>query len=288
MSMTPSVQLDRQAQFRRLIRMTILTLLALMMCYPLIWMVMSSLKPEAQIFSNPGLFPDEPTTENYWKGWYRMNRPLGVYMLNSLIICLISIVGNLFSCSLAAYAFARLSFPFSKTMFAVMLATMMLPFHVTILPQYIVFQKLEVVNTILPLVGPKFFAVDAFFIFMMVQFIRGIPRDLDQAAEMDGCNKYQIFWYVIFPLCKPALVLVSIFTFIWTWNDFFAQLIYLSDARKYTAPLALNQFIDATSGESAWGMLFAISVVTLLPLFALFVLFQKRLAEGIVTTGMKG
>ena len=191
-------------------------------------------------------------------------------------------------CALAAYAFARLSFPFSRVAFAVMLITLMLPLHVTILPQYVVFQKLGAVNTIIPLVLPKFFAVDAFFIFMLVQFIRGIPRDLDQAAQMDGCNPYQIFWHIVFPLCRPALVLVAIFTFLWTWNDFFAPLIYLTDVSHYTAPLALNLFIDSNSGESAWGMLFAMSVITLLPLFILFVLFQKQIAEGVATTGMKG
>ncbi|QQA43558.1 carbohydrate ABC transporter permease [Pelagovum pacificum] len=273
---------------RRLVRQVVLWGLVFLMSYPLLWMISSSLKPESAIFTQPGLIPERITFSNYTEGWTRLNFSFGLFMVNSVVICMLAILGNLFSCSLAAYAFARLRFPFSRLAFGLMLATLMLPVHVTILPQYIVFQKLGAVNTILPLVLPKFFAVDAFFIFLMVQFIRGIPRDLDQAAEMDGCNKYQIFWFIVFPLCRPALVLVAIFTFLWTWNDFFSQLIYLSDASKYTAPLALNLFIDATSGESAWGMLFAMSVVTLLPLFILFVLFQKQIAEGVATTGMKG
>ena len=273
---------------RRGIRLLILTLIAVGMSYPLLWLIASSFKPEAVIFSDPSLWPSRFTLDNYIEGWDQLGIPFGMFMLNSAVICVLSILGNLFSCSLAAYAFARLEFPFSKAAFALMLVTLMLPFHVTILPQYIAFQSLGMVNTILPLVLPKFFAVDAFFIFLLVQFIRGIPRDLDQAAEMDGCNRYQIFWYIIFPVCRPALVLVAIFTFLWTWSDFFSQLIYLSSVEKYTAPLALNLFIDATSGESAWGMLFAMSVITLLPLFVLFALFQRQIAEGIATTGLKG
>ncbi|MBP1846474.1 multiple sugar transport system permease protein [Rhizobium petrolearium] len=273
---------------RRLIRVGLLAAVALLMSYPLLWLVSSSFKPESIIFSDAGFDLNHFTLQNYIEGWNKLGMPFGVFMLNSAFICLLAIVGNLFSCSLAAYAFARLQFPFSRTAFAIMLVTLMLPMHVTILPQYIAFQSVGAVNTVLPLVLPKFFAVDAFFIFLLVQFIRGIPRDLDQAAEMDGCNKYQIFWYIIFPVCRPALVLVAIFSFLWTWNDFFSQLIYLSSAENYTAPLALNLFIDATSGESAWGMLFAMSLITLLPLFVLFMLFQRQLAEGIATTGLKG
>lgn len=273
---------------RRTGRFLLLIGVAVLMSYPLLWLIASSFKPESLIFSDPGLIPAQFTFANYVDGWNQLGVPFGIFMLNSAVICVLSIVGNLFSCSLAAYAFARLEFPFSKAAFGLMLLTLMLPFHVTVLPQYIVFQNLGAVNTIIPLVLPKFFAVDAFFIFLLVQFIRGIPRDLDQAAEMDGCNKYQIFWHIIFPICRPALVLVAIFTFLWTWSDFFSQLIYLSQVEKYTAPLALNLFIDATSGESAWGMLFAMSVITLLPLFILFVLFQRQIAEGIATTGLKG
>lgn len=271
-----------------LLRHAILIALAILMSYPLLWMISSSFKPEHVIFSEPGLLPDPFTLTNYIAGWTKLGLPFAAFMLNSVIICVLCILGNLFSCTLAAYAFARLEFPFSKAAFAIMLLTIMLPFHVTVLPQYIMFQKLGAVNTIIPLVLPKFFAVDAFFVFLLVQFIRGIPRDLDQAAEIDGTNKYQTFWYIIFPLCRPALVIVAIFTFLWTWNDFFGQLIYLTQTQNYTASLALNLFIDATSGESAWGMLFAMSVVTLTPIFVLFVLFQKQLADGIATTGLKG
>lgn len=286
--MSTATDINISAPIRRVIRIVLLVAVTLLMSYPLLWLISSSFKPESIIFSDAGLDLSHFTVQNYVEGWNKLGMPFGVFMLNSALICLLAIVGNLFSCSLAAYAFARLHFPFSRTAFAIMLVTLMLPMHVTILPQYIAFQSIGAVNTILPLILPKFFAVDAFFVFLLVQFIRGIPRDLDQAAEMDGCNKYQIFWYIVFPVCRPALVLVAVFSFLWTWNDFFSQLIYLSSAENYTAPLALNLFIDATSGESAWGMLFAMSVITLLPLLVLFMLFQRQLAEGIATTGLKG
>jgi multiple sugar transport system permease protein len=156
-----------------------------------------------------------------------------------------------------------------------------------VVPQYIIFQRLGWVNTFLPLIVPKFFAVDAFFIFLMVQFIRGIPVELEQAAMVDGCNRFQIFGRIILPLLTPALVTTTIFTFIWTWNDFFSQLLYLSTQNNYTVSLGLRQFLDA-SGESSWGPMFAMTTLSLLPVFIVFLFFQKRLVEGIATTGLKG
>ena len=266
-------------------RHALLIALALVMSYPLLWMVASSFKPEQLIFSEPGLVPPLHRVE-LRRGWTKVGVPFAVFMLNSVTICVLCILGNLFSCTLAAYAFARLDFPFSRIAFAIMLGTIMLPFHVTVLPQYIMFQKLGAVNTIIPLVLPKFFAVDAFFIFLLVQFIRGIPRELDAAAEIDGANRYQTFWYVIFPLCKPALVIVAVFTFLWTWNDFFSQLIYLTRTENYTAALALNLFRRDQRRIRLGHALRHVGHHPR-PIFLLFVLFQKQLADGIATTGLK-
>ena len=163
----------------------------------------------------------------------------------------------------------------------------MLPFHVTVVPQYIIFNFLGWTNTFLPLVVPIFFAVDAFFIFLMVQFIRGIPVELEQAAMVDGCNRFQIFTKIILPLLAPALVTTTIFTFIWTYNDFFSQLLYLSTERRYTVSLGLRQFVDA-SGQSAWGPMFAMTTLSLVPVILVFAFFQRRLVEGLATTGLKG
>jgi multiple sugar transport system permease protein len=155
-----------------------------------------------------------------------------------------------------------------------------------LIPQYILFLELDWVNTILPLVIPKFLAADAFFIFLLVQFFRGIPRELDEAAMMDGCGPWRIYWMVILPLSVPALATAAVFTFIWTWDDFFAPLIYLNDISNYTVQLGLRGFVDST-GKSDWGALFAMSVLALLPIFIFFLLFQKLLIQGIATTGMK-
>jgi multiple sugar transport system permease protein len=261
---------------------------AFVMVYPLLWMIGSSFKPEGEIFSNLNPIPDRLDFSNYVKGWtLGTGTSFSTFFINSAIVCLGAIIGNLFSCSAAAYAFARINFRFRGILFALMLGTLMLPFHVTVVPQYIVFNSLGWINTFLPLIVPKFFAVDAFFIFLMVQFIRGIPIELEQAAMVDGCNRFQIFLFVILPLMAPALVTTTIFTFIWTWNDFFTQLLYLNSEKNYTVSLGLRQFLDA-SGQSSWGSMFAMTTLSLVPVFIVFLFFQKRLVEGIATTGLKG
>lgn len=261
---------------------------AVLMLYPLIWMIGSSLKPEAEIFSDLSPIPRSFDFGNYVRGWtLGTGVTFATFYINTFIVCVLSILGNLISCSLAAYAFARLQFRFKPFLFALMLGTLMLPFHVIVVPQYIIFNNLGWTNSILPLVVPKFFAVDAFFIFLMVQFIRGIPTELEQAAMVDGCNRAQIFVLIILPLLTPALITTTIFTFIWTYNDFFSQLLYLNNERKYTVALGLRQFLDA-SGQSSWGAMFAMTTLSLLPVFVIFLFFQKRLVEGIATTGLKG
>ena len=190
------------------------------------------------------------------------------------------------ACSLAAYAFARLEFRGRKFWFALMLGTLMLPYQVTLIPQYVLFLNLGWVNSILPLVVPKFLAADAFFIFLMVQFFRGIPRELDEAAMMDGAGAWRIYWKIMLPLSVPVLVTAAIFTFIWTWDDFFAPLIYLNRMQDYTVMLGLRTFVDST-GESDFGGLFAMSVLSIVPIFLFFLFFQRLLIEGIATTGMK-
>lgn len=260
---------------------------AILMLYPLGWMVSSSFKPEEQIFTDLSLIPRGFSFEHYAEGWTAGDANFGRYFLNSTLISIGAVVGNVLSCSLAAYAFARLEFRLKKLWFGAMLGTIMLPFHATLIPQYFLFHQLGWIDTFAPLIVPKFLAVDAFFVFLMVQFIRSIPRELDQAAEVDGCNPVQIYLRIIFPLLRPAIITTAAFTFIWTYDDFFSQLIYLADNRHYTVPLGLRMFLNAM-GESSYGSLFAMSVLTIVPVFVLFVLFQKKLVEGISTTGLKG
>jgi multiple sugar transport system permease protein len=246
----------------------LLIAVGLVMLYPLIWMLGASFKDSEHIFSEVSPIPNP-------------------FILNSTIVALLSVIGNLVACTLAAYAFARMQFKGKTIFFACMMGMLMLPHHVLLIPQYVLFANFGWVNTILPLVVPKFLAVDAFFVFLMVQFLRGIPTELDQAAKIDGAGPWKTFFYVILPLLKPALATSAIFTFIWTWNDFLTPMIYLQDPRNYTVPLGLNSFLDA-SGDSAWGAMFAMAVISLGPLFGFFLVGQKYLVQGIATTGLKG
>ncbi len=280
----------RRRVFRRpllsLLRHALLIIAAVLMLYPVIWMVVSSLRPTEVIFREPGIILDSFEVSNYVDGWNALSYPFNVYLLNSSLVVLGCIVGNLVSCSLAAYAFARLEFTAKRLWFAIMLVSIMLPIHVIIVPQYVMFSQVGWVNTFLPLIVPKLLATDAFFVFLMVQFIRGIPRELDEAARIDGAGHFRIYAQVILPLMVPALATAAIFTFIWTWNDFFSQLIYLTKPDLYTVPLALRAFVDADSATN-FGEMFAMSVVALLPIFLIFLFGQRFLIKGIATTGIK-
>ncbi|MEV0798939.1 carbohydrate ABC transporter permease [Kribbella sp. NPDC050281] len=259
----------------------------LVMVYPLLWMVGGSFKDEKDIFSQLNPFPSSLDPRNYIAGWTATDPTFTRFYFNSLLIAVLAVAGNVIACTLTAYAFARLEFRGKKVFFGIMLGSIMLPAHALLIPQYVLFFNLGWVNTYLPLVVPKFLATDAFFIFLMVQFIRTIPRTLDEAAMIDGCGKVRIFSRIILPLTGPVLITTMIFTFIWTYNDFFAQLIYLSYPSSETVPVALRRFVDAT-GDSSYGQLLAMSVLSLVPTFIVFLLAQRRIVEGIATTGLKG
>jgi multiple sugar transport system permease protein len=274
-------------RFNRLLLHVLIIIGIITMLYPILWMVSSSLKPSDQIFTHMGLWPREFTFQHYIKGWAGISRTtFTTFYTNSFILVGFAIVGNIISCSLAAYAFARLEFKGKKMMFAMMLMTMMIPLHVLIIPQYIIFNKLDWMNSILPIVVPKFFATEGFFVFLTIQFIRSLPRELDQAATVDGCGPISIYTRIILPLIVPAIVTTTIFTFIWTWNDFFSQLLYISSIDKFTVTLALRMFIDSM-GESALGSLFAMSFLSIIPVFLMFLFFQRYIVEGMATSGIK-
>jgi multiple sugar transport system permease protein len=255
--------------------------------YPLLWMLGSSFKPDNEIFGSTSIWPEHWQFSNYIKGWNGLEGTFGRFFLNSAIVASLAVIGNVSTCSLAAYSFARLEFAGKRLWFALMLGTLMLPYHVTLVPQYVLFLHLGWIDSFLPLVVPKFLACDAFFIFLMVQFFRKLPRELDEAAMMDGCGPIRIYWKIVLPLSTPVLATAGIFSFIWTWDDFFAPLIYLNTLDNYTVPVALSTFVDQT-GESAWGALFAMSTLAVLPVFFLFLFFQKLLIQGIATTGLRG
>ena len=259
---------------------------AFLMAYPLIWMLVGSFRPAIEL-GDPGLGVRSPTLGNFTEGWSALGPPFLRFFVNSTVLCALAVAGNLLSCTLAAFAFARLRFAFRRVWFALMLGTILLPFQVTIVPQYVLFHQLGWIGTLLPLVVPKFLAVDAFFVFLLVQFIRTVPRELDEAAEIDGCGPFRLFGLVILPLLVPALATTAVFTFIWTWNDFFAQLLYLNGIDSFTVPVALRTFLD-TTGVQQPGQLFAMSVLALVPVFGFFLAFQRLLIEGISTTGLRG
>ncbi|ONK16111.1 carbohydrate ABC transporter permease [Streptomyces sp. MP131-18] len=263
-----------------------LIIICLLMLYPLLWMIASSLRPNSDIFTSSGLFIDTFDFDHYPTGWDALAYPFSTYLLNSFLVVLGSVIGNLISCSMAAYAFARLRFRFRGLAFVAMLIAIMLPIHVLIIPQYVFYAQLGWINTYLPLILPKFLATDAFFIFLMVQFIRGIPRELDEAARIDGAGHARIYGQIMLPLMVPALATAAIFTFIWTWNDFFTQLIFVTKPDLYTVPVALRSFIDAQT-TSDFGAMFAMSVVSLIPVFLVFLFGQRFLLRGIATTGGK-
>lgn len=276
----------RRAKRSALLKHLFLILTSLIMIYPLIWMFASSLKPDNQIFGDVGLWPSEFHWENYVSGWNAMAVSFTRFFLNSTLVTVLSVIGNVMSCSFAAYAFARLEFTGKTLWFSLMMMTLMIPYHVVLIPQYILFLELGWVNTYLPLIVPRFLAGDAFFIFLMVQFFRQLPRELDEAAMIDGCSPFKIYWAIIVPLSVPAMATAAIFSFIWTWEDFLGPLVYLNDMNDYTVPLALRSFI-AQDSVSAYGQLFAMSILSLLPVMLFFVVFQRLIIRGIAMSGLK-
>lgn len=263
-------------------------LLGVAMIYPVLWMLGSSFKENADIFTTMGtLIPPKFTVENYVEGWKGFgNVTFAIFFKNSFIIAGVGTIATVFSSALVAYGFARIPFQGRNLWFTIMMITLMLPFQVQIIPQYIMFNRLNWINTFYPLIIPKFFG-GAFFIFLIMQFIRGLPLELDESAEIDGAGRLGTFWWIILPLIRPAMITSGLFSFYWTWDDFLGPLLYLNQATLYTVSLALKSFADPTAVTN-WGAVFAMSVLSLLPVLFIFIFFQKYLTEGIATTGMKG
>ncbi|MET9800548.1 carbohydrate ABC transporter permease [Streptomyces sp. NPDC006368] len=256
--------------------------------YPVVWVLGGSFKPNDEIVGSLELFPADPITENYRRLADGIaDIPITTFFGNSLFLALGSVVGVLVSCSLAAYAFARVRFAGRGLLFGLMIGTLLLPYHVLLIPQYVMFQKLELINTYTPLLLGKYLATDAFFVFLMMQFMRGLPKELDEAARLDGCGHARIYWSIVLPLCRPALITSAIFTFIHAWNDFMGPLIYLNDPEKYTVSLGLKMFVDQ-DGVANYGGMVAMSLVALLPVLLFFLAFQRYLIDGMATSGLKG
>jgi multiple sugar transport system permease protein len=252
--------------------------------YPIIWMIVASFQPGQAALNGLGLSFSHLTISNYRQGLTGMN--FSRFFLNSLFLAVVEIIGTLISCTFAAYAFARLNFRFRRVLFAILIGALLLPSQVLIVPQYVIFHDLNLVGTYLPLILPHFLGIDAFFIFLNTQFIRGLPRELDDAARIDGCGEIKIFFRVILPLSLPAVATTAMFMFINSWNDLLGPLLYLSNTSLFTVPQGLTTLLD-TTGQSSFGALFAMSTLSLIPVAAFFFAGQKMLVDGIAMTGLK-
>jgi len=262
----------------------ILGLMSLLFLLPMLWMVSTSLKPiEETMKMPPSFIPHPPLWRNYLEAV--MAIPFFRYAWNTVWVCVLGVIGTTLSSAMVAYAFSHLRWPGRNLMFGLTLATMMVPGPVLMVPLYGVFRSLGWIGTLKPLWVPAFFG-GAFNIFLMRQFFMGIPKDLVDAARIDGCSEWQIFWKVVLPLAKPVLVVVGLFHFIWAWNDFMGPLIYLTRQETYTLSLGL-QFFQSQHGGTQWHLLMAASTLVVLPVLVLFVAGQRALIRGITMTGFK-
>lgn len=290
---TSVINFEQKKKIRKVVKLTLSHIFliagALLMVFPLLWLVSSSFKNNNEIFALDFTFiPKEITLENFSQGWNANPQYSFLHFFMNTIVMVAGVaIGNIISCSLTAFAMARLNFPFKKIIFSIIILTLMLPSQVTLIPQYLIFSNLNWLSTYFPFIVPAFLATKAFFVYMLIQYMRGIPKELDESARIDGCSAFRIYCFIIMPLSGPALCSVAIFSFIWTWNDFLQQLIYLNEVRTYTVSLILSSLVDATSTTS-WGSLMALTLISILPCILIYFFLQKYFVEGIATSGLKG
>ncbi len=280
--------LKRRQAFNATIRYLILAGVGLMMLYPLIWLIGASFKTNSEIFTNPGFIPQNPTLDGYIRGW-QTSTPytFARFFWNTFLIILPKVTFTAISATAVAYGFARFEFPGKRILFGTLIATLLLPNVVTRIPQYLLFRDIGWLDSFLPLWVPSALAGDAFFVFMLVQFLRAIPREMEEAARVDGANSLQTLIFIVVPLLKPAIISVCLFQFMWTMNDFLGPLIYISSVDKYPVSLALKLSIDTTEAFE-WNRILAMSVLAITPALVVFFLAQKHFIEGISAGGVKG
>ena len=281
--------MKEKKRLKKIIYHVIVFIIGIVMIYPLIWMVMSSFKENSTIFTTAGsLIPEKFILTNYsmgWKGFAKVS--FATFFKNSIFIAVVATIGTIASSALVAYGFARFKFRGRNFLFAAMLVSMMLPAQVLMIPQYLWYQKLGWVGSYIPLTVPYYFAIQGFFVYLISNFIEGIPSELDEAAKIDGCSYMGIFTRIMLPLIKPALVTGCIFSFMWRWDDFLSALLYVSKSSMYPVSLALKLFCDPGS-SSDYGAMFAMATLSIMPSVLIFLFFQKYLVEGISTSGLKG
>lgn len=272
-----------KSKWGKFMRYVVLVLVGLFFFVPFLWLLSTSLKSDAQIFSYPPKWIPTPVCwENYVEAFQSI--PFMQYIKNSLLVTALAVAGNILSVPPVAYAFSKLRWPGRDKVFMLVLATMMLPFQITMIPLYTMYVKLGWVNTYLPLVLPDFFG-KAYFVFMMRQFFNNIPNELLEAGRIDGASEFRLYFQIALPLARSALVTVALFAFVWSWTDFLGPLIFLTNPEKWTVSLGLSQF--ATSYGFEWAQLMAASAVFIIPMVVFFFFMQKYFIEGINTSGIK-
>ena len=280
----PSFSLNRSSTVEKVLKYATLLIVTFVLVLPLYWMIATALKDQGQMFQLPPAWvPNPAEIQNFSRVFEEV--PFGRFILNTFLLVGLNIIGELFAVTLVAYGFARLRFPGRSLLFLLLLSTLMIPYQVTLVPRFILFSKLGWLNTYLPLVIPSFTG-SAFLIFLVRQYMMSIPFELDEAAYIDGANRFQVFWSIIVPLSRPALMLVVVYTFVGVWNDFLQPLIYLNDSNLFTVSLGLS-FFQGTR-ETNWNLLMAASLMALIPPLLLFFFAQRQLIGGISIEGLKG
>ncbi len=265
----------------------IIVLIGIILLYPIVWMFMAAFKSNEEIFGTVALFPTKWHFENFVEGWkgsagYTYTK----FFINTALLVFPTTILTLISATFVAYGFARFEFPFKKLLFTILLAMMMLPNTVVIIPRYMLYNNFHWIDSYMPFYAPALLCCNSFFPYMLIQFLRGIPRDLDESAYIDGCGTFKAFVLILLPLMKPALFSAGLFQFLWTYNDYFNSLIFVNSVRKYPISLAVRMSLDSESIVQ-WGKVMAMACVAVLPLMVLFFAAQKYFVEGIATSGMK-
>lgn len=278
----------RNRTAKRLVDYGVIFVIGLVLLYPIIWMFSSTFKSNEEIFGSIRLLPRSLSFDYYVEGWKGNGKvSYTQFFMNTFMLVLPTTILTVISSSLVAYGFARFRFPGKRILFAILIATLMLPNSVIIIPRYALYNKFHWINTYLPFYAPAVLACYPFFTYMLIQFLRGLPRELDESAYIDGCGTFRTFIQVLLPLMKPALFSAGLFQFLWTYNDYFNSLIFINSVKKFPISLALRMSLDAESVVS-WGKVMAMAFVAVVPVMLLFFAAQKYFVEGIATSGIKG
>ncbi|AJQ93206.1 carbohydrate ABC transporter permease [Gynuella sunshinyii] len=278
----------RREKINASIRYIILLACGLGMLYPLFWMVSAAFKPNYEIFSSLSLWPKEFSLEGFINGWKTGTEyTFGRFFLNTFMYVIPKVILTVISSTIVAFGFARFDIPFKKFWFTMLIATILLPQSVLLIPQYLMFREMGMLDSYMPLYLPMAFATQGFFVFMLIQFLRGLPTDMEEAAMIDGCNSFQLLIYIVVPILKPAIISVALFQFMWSVNDFLGPLIYISSVDKYPIALALKMSIDVTEGAQ-WNEILAMASIAIVPSIVVFLMAQNYFIEGITAGGVKG